>query len=135
MFPADSFSGARQRQENVMKGLCVLISAAALLTASSANAQNAGGTVGGAAGGAAVGAVVGGPVGAVVGGAVGGIVGSTLPSEPSVVYRGPVVVGQTLPPSITYYHVPDYDAYDYAVLNGRRVIVERRTHRVLRVIE
>jgi hypothetical protein len=119
-----------------MKGLCVLISAAALLTAaSSANAQNAGGTIGGGAGGAAVGAVVGGPVGAVVGGAVGAIVGSTLPSEPSVVYKGPIVVGERLPPSITYYPVPDYDAYNYAVLNGRRVIVERRTHRVLRVIE
>ncbi len=118
-----------------MKGLCVLVVTAALLTASSANAQNAGGTVGGAVGGAAVGAVVGGPVGAVVGGAVGAITGSALPSEPSVVYQGPVVVGETLPGTITYYPVPQYDDYGYTVLNGRRVIVERRSHRIVRIIE
>ena len=118
-----------------MKGLSLLVAAAALLTVSSANAQNAGGAVGGAAGGAAVGAVVGGPVGAVVGGAVGAITGSGLPPQPSVVYQGPVVIGETLPPSVTYYPVPDYDAYGYTVLNGRRVIVERRTHRIVRIIE
>jgi len=113
----------------------LVIAAAALLTASSAYAQNAGGALGGAAGGAAVGAVVGGPVGAVVGGAVGAITGSTLPSEPSVVYQGPVVVGERLPPSFSYYPVPRYRDYSYVILNGRRVIVERRTHRIVRIIE
>ena len=119
-----------------MKLFHVAAAAAALLLASSAAyAQNAGGTVGGAVGGAAVGAVVGGPVGAAVGGAVGAITGSALPSQPSVVYQGPVVVGETLPDTVTYYPVPEYDAYSYTILNNRRVIVDRHTHRVVRVIE
>lgn len=118
-----------------MKAFCIAAAAAALLASSSAYAQNAGGTVGGAVGGAAVGGVVGGPVGAVVGGAIGAITGSALPAHPSVTYEGPVVVGETLPGTITYYPVPQYDDYGYTVLNGRRVIVERRTHRVVRIIE
>ena len=118
-----------------MKAFCIAAATATLLASSSAYAQNAGGAVGGAVGGAAVGGVVGGPVGAVVGGAVGAITGSALPSHPSAVYRGPVVVGETLPGTITYYPVPEYDAYGYTVLNGRRVIVERRTHRIVRIIE
>jgi hypothetical protein len=118
-----------------MKGHCLAALAAALLSVSSAQEQNAGGAVGGAVGGAAVGGVVGGPIGAAVGGAVGAITGSALPPQPSVVYPGPVVVGETLPGSVTYYPVPDYDDYGYTVLNGRRVIVERRSHRIVRIIE
>jgi Protein of unknown function (DUF1236) len=118
-----------------MKLFYVAAAAAALFATSAAYAQNTGGTVGGAVGGAAVGAVVGGPVGAVVGGAVGAITGSTLPPQPSVVYQGPVVVGESLPDTVTYYPVPEYDSYSYAVINNRRVIVDRHTHRVMRVIE
>jgi hypothetical protein len=119
----------------IMKRLCVAAVAAVLLTVSSAHAQNAGGAVGGAAGGAAVGAVVGGPVGAVVGGAIGAITGSALPPQPSVVYEGPVVVGEPLPEAVAVYPVPDYDAYSYAVVNKKRVIIERKTHRIVRIIE
>jgi hypothetical protein len=118
-----------------MKALYIAAAAAALLASSSAYAQNAGGTVGGAVGGAAIGGVVGGPVGAAVGGAIGAITGSALPPQPSVVYQGPVVVGQTLPGTVTYYPVPEYGDYSYTILNGRRVIVERRTHRIVRIIE
>lgn len=118
-----------------MKGLYVIATAAALLTAPMAYAQNAGGAVGGAVGGAAVGGAVGGPAGAAVGGAIGAITGSTLPSRPSVTYEGPVVVGQTLPDTVTVYPVPQHEAYSYSVINGRRIIVERRTHRIVRVIE
>jgi phage tail tape-measure protein len=118
-----------------MKLFHVAVAATALLTSSAAYAQNAGGTVGGAVGGAAVGAVVGGPVGAAVGGAIGAITGSALPPQPSVVYQDPVVVGETLPDTVTYYPVPEYDAYSYTILNNRRVIVDRHTHRVVRVIE
>ncbi len=88
------------------------------------------GAVGGALGGAAVGTVVGGPVGA----GIGALVGSSLPSQPSVVYQQPVVVGQTLPTSCTYYAVPQYPDYEYIILNNQRVVVDRRTHRVVRVI-
>jgi Protein of unknown function (DUF1236) len=118
-----------------MKMLCVGATAAALLTGSAAYAQNAGGAVGGAVGGAAVGGVGGGPVGAAVGGAVGAITGSALPPQPSVVYQGPVVVGEALPDTVTYYPVPDYDAYSYTVINNRRVIVDRHNHKVVRIIE
>ena len=80
-------------------------------------------------GGAAVGAVVGGPVGAVVGAGIGAIVGSSLPAQPSVVYRG----GQPLPETITVYPVPRYSQYEYAVINNQRVIIDARTRRVVRV--
>jgi hypothetical protein len=92
------------------------------------------GAVGGAVGGAAVGTVVGGPVGTVVGAGIGALVGSSLPSQPSVVYQSPVVVGEPLPDSYTYYEVPQYPDYNYIVLNNQRVIVDRKTHRVVRVM-
>jgi hypothetical protein len=81
--------------------------------------------------GAVVGAVVGGPVGAVVG----AIVGSSLTQHPSVTYERRVVVGEPLPESYTYYEVPDHQEYEYIIINGQRVIVERGSHRVVRVVE
>ncbi len=92
------------------------------------------GAVGGAVGGAAVGTVVGGPVGTVVGAGVGALVGSSLPPQPSVVYQQPLAVGQPLPDSYTYYDVPQYPDYEYIVLNNQRVVVDRKTHRVVRVL-
>ena len=89
------------------------------------------GAVGGAVGGAAVGTVVGGPVGTVVGAGVGALVGSSLPPQPSVVYQEPVAVGRPLPDSYTYYDVPDYE---YIILYNQRGIVDRHTHRIVRVI-
>jgi hypothetical protein len=117
----------------------VILAAAALaataLLPSSGYAQNTGGALGGAAGGAAVGTVVGGPVGTAVGAGVGAIVGSTLPPQPSVTYDRPLVVGRTMPGTYTYYPVPDSDTYSYVIVNNQRVIVDRRTHRILRVIQ
>lgn len=89
----------------------------------------------GAVGGAAFGAVVGGPVGIVVGAGIGALIGSTLSSEPSVVSERSVVVGEALPDSYIYHEVPDYPDYQYALLNNQRILVDRRWHRVLRVIE
>src|SRR5208282_2463885 len=117
----------------MMKATHIAALAAVLAVPSLAFAQDdsrPAGTVGGALGGAAVGAVVGGPVGAVVGAGVGTIVGSSLPSQPSVTYDQPVVVGEELPQTVTVYPVPRYKEYDYAVVNHRRVIVDRATHRV-----
>jgi outer membrane lipoprotein SlyB len=94
------------------------------------------GAVGGAVGGAAVGTVVGGPVGTVVGAGIGALVGSSLPSQPSqpsVVYQQPVVVGETLPETNTYYAVPQCADYQYIVLNNQRVIVDQH-HRIVRVM-
>ena len=118
-----------------MRTILAAAVAAAIAIPSGGYAQNAGGGVGGAVGGAAVGGVVGGPAGAVIGAGVGAIVGSTLPPQPTVVYQQPVVVGEALPDSYTYYDVPDESAYSYIVLNNHKVIVERRTHKIVRVIE
>jgi phage tail tape-measure protein len=117
-----------------MKALYAVALVSVTLLSGPAFSQNAGGTVGGAVGGAAVGTVVGGPVGTVVGGAIGAIVGSSLPPQPSVVYDRPVVVGEEMPGTMTYYPVPNYDAYDYAIVNNQRVVVDRNTHRIVRVI-
>jgi hypothetical protein len=104
------------------------------MSSGAALAQNAGGAAGGAVGGAATGAVVGGPVGAAVGGAVGAIVGSSLPPQPAVAYDRPVVVGQALPETVTLYPVPNYDEYSYTVIGKRKVIVDRHTRKIVRVI-
>jgi Protein of unknown function (DUF1236) len=118
-----------------MKPICVTALVAGMLVSGAALAQNAGGAVGGAAGGAAVGGAVGGPAGAAVGGAIGAITGSALPSRPPVTYRGRVVVGQELPDSVVVYPVPDYDDYSYTVIGPRRVIIDRKTRRIVRIIE
>jgi hypothetical protein len=118
-----------------MKPICVAALAAGIFVSGTALAQNPGGAIGGAAGGAAVGGAVGGPVGAAVGGAVGAITGSALPSRPPAAYRGRVVIGEELPDTVTVYPVPDYDAYSYTVIGPRRVIIDRRTRRIVRIIE
>ena len=117
-----------------MKALIIATAALALLP-SFAYPQNAGGAVGGAIGGAAVGTVVGGPVGTAVGAGIGALVGSALPPQPSVVYDRPIVPGEALPDTYTYYKVPNYEDFDYVILNNQRVVVDRRTHKVVRVIE
>jgi hypothetical protein len=118
-----------------MKRLSLYALAASFaLTSGAALAQNAGGAAGGAVGGAATGAVVGGPAGAAVGGAVGAIVGSSLPAHPAVAYDRPVVVGEALPETVTVYPVPSYDEYSYTVIGKRKVIVDRHTRKIVRVI-
>ncbi|RBP09273.1 uncharacterized protein DUF1236 [Roseiarcus fermentans] len=120
-----------------MRAMIVFAATAAALSIPVAAAQADDRTpavVGGAVGGAAVGTVVGGPVGTVVGAGVGALVGSSLAPQPSVVYQGPVAVGEALPDTYTYYDVPQYPGYRYIVVNNQRVIVDRKTHRIVRVI-
>lgn len=97
-----------------------------------------------------------GPVGAVVGGAVGGVVGGVAgilgvdqrprfhsyvveQRHPSYRYREDVRVGAVLPDEgVTYYDVPpEYGAreYRYTVVNGRTVLVEPRTRRIVEIVE
>lgn len=104
-------------------------------------------TTTGAVGGAVTGAVVGGPVGAVVGGVVGGTVGAAAepPREvytyvehdqmPSVAVQERVVVGEPLPPTVVVRRVPQHDEWGYAVVNSRRVIVDNRSRKVVKVID
>jgi hypothetical protein len=128
-----------------MNRCCVygLIAGAALIAAP-AFAQN---PVGGAVGGAVVGGAVGGPVGAAVGAGVGATVGSFQPPPdevvtyvrrervPSVTVRERVEVGEALPETVVLHEVPKHTTYRYAVVNDRRVIVEPKTRKVIKIIE
>ena len=97
-----------------------------------------------------------GPVGAVVGGVIGGVVGGVAgvlgvdarprfrsyvveQRRPSYQYREDVRVGVVLPEDgVTYYEVPqEYGAreYRYTVVNGRTVLVEPRTRRIVEIVE
>jgi hypothetical protein len=91
-------------------------------------------------------------VGGVIGGVVGGVNGVLGVDErprfrsyvverhhPSYQYREDVRVGAVLPEEgVTYYDVPpEYGArdYRYTVVNGRTVLVEPRTRRIVEVVE
>ncbi len=125
--------------------LAVSLMAASLLASGAAFAQST--TVEGARNGARAGGDIGGPVGAVVGGTVGAAVGvgleipnaviTSVQGErvPPVVVRERVVVGEPQPAEVELRPVPHYTQYDYAVVNDRRVIVEPRTRRVIKIIE
>jgi hypothetical protein len=123
--------------------LAISLAAASLLASSAAFAQST--TVQGAHEGARAGGEVGGPVGAMVGGTVGAAVGAGLeipnavlgglPRDNSVVIHDRVVVGEPLPPTVVLHPVPNYTEYRYAVVNDRRVIVEPRTRKVIKIID
>ena len=125
------------------KRLAISVFAASVLASSAAFAQST--TVEGAQNGARAGGEVGGPVGAAVGGTVGAAVGlgleipnaviTSIPRERSVVVREQVVVGEPLPPTVELRTVPSHTEYRYAVVNDRRVIVEPRTRKVIKIID
>ena len=54
---------------------------------------------------------------------------------PSVRVEREVIVGSTLPDTVEVRTIPRHDTYGYAVVNERRVIVEPRTRRVIRIVE
>jgi hypothetical protein len=54
---------------------------------------------------------------------------------PSVRVEREVRIGSTLPETVELRSVPRHDTYGYAIVNERRVIVEPRTRRVIRVVE
>jgi hypothetical protein len=124
-----------------------LIAAAATLLLAPAVCFGQASTTTGVVGGAAAGAVVGGPVGAVVGGAMGGTIGAAAepPREvytyveheqvPSVTYKEKITVGEPLAETVQIRRVPQHDEWGYAVVNNRRVIVENRTRKVVKVID
>ncbi|MFH1340178.1 MAG: DUF1236 domain-containing protein [Pseudomonadota bacterium] len=97
-----------------------------------------------------------GPVGAVVGGVIGGVVGGVAgvlgvderprfrsyvveQRRPSYQYREDVRVGVVLPEDgVTYYDVPpEYGVrgHRYTVVNGRTVLVEPHTRRIVEIVE
>ncbi len=98
-----------------------------------------------------------GPVGAIVGGVIGGVVGGVNGvlgvddrprfhryvqerHYPSYQYNEDVRIGAVLPEAgVTYYEVPtEYGAardYRYTVVNGRTVLVDPRTRRIVEVVQ
>ena len=132
-------------------GIAVLVAAVALPVAAQAQ-----GVPGGIERGSRDGERAAGPVGAVVGGVIGGVVGGVggilgvderprfrsyvvEQRRPSYHYREDVRVGAVLPEQgVTYYEVPqEYGVrdYRYTVVNGRTVLVDPRTHRIVEVVE
>jgi uncharacterized protein YraI len=105
-------------------------------------AAPSGGQATGVAGGAIAGALIGGPVGAVIGAVAGAATGTVIDPPPTVrtyvtanrvepVYlEGEVVVGAALPPSVKVYDIPQYQ-YRYAYINGRTVLVEPGSNKIV----
>jgi Protein of unknown function (DUF1236) len=133
-------------KEDMMRNhLAVSLIAASLFASGSAFAQST--TAAGAVNGARTGGEVAGPVGEIVGGTVGAAVGAGLEipnavitsiqgeRAPSVTVRERVVVGEPLPETVELRPVPSYSEYRYAVVNDRRVIVEPRTRKIIKIID
>jgi len=106
----------------------------------------------GAAHGARVGEHDAGPVGAVVGGVIGGVNGILGIDDrprfhsyvadrhyPSYEYSSELRVGAILPGGVTYYEVPpEYSSareYQYTIVNGHTVLVDRRTHTIVQIVD
>jgi len=53
--------------------------------------------------------------------------------DTSVDVEGDVVVGGSLPDSVKILEVPKHDKYGYVVINKKRVIVDRSTHKIIKV--
>ena len=127
--------------------------AAMLVIPAVAQAQ---GVPGGIERGAAEGERAAGPIGAIVGGTVGGVVGGVAgvlgvddrprfrsyvveQRRPSYQYREDVRIGAVLPEDgVTYYDVPpEYGVREhrYTVVNGRTVLVEPRSRRIVEIVE
>jgi hypothetical protein len=128
-----------------MRKILIALAATAALASPSAFAQE--GTAAGVAGGAATGAVIGGPVGAVVGGIAGGVLGTAIDPPPAQVQtyvveqrvqpatvEGEIVVGAPLPDVVELHTVPDYE-YRYAFVNGKRVLVDPGSRKVVYVVQ
>ena len=58
-----------------------------------------------------------------------------LPDEPMVDYSGPLVLGEALPDTVRVYPVPQYDEYAFTRIGPRRVIIDRRTRRIVRLVD
>jgi hypothetical protein len=59
----------------------------------------------------------------------------TKESVPSVKVEREVIVGSELPDTVTLRRVPKHDNYSFAVVNNRRVIVEAKSRKVVKIID
>lgn len=49
--------------------------------------------------------------------------------------EGDIAVGTALPDTVVVKKVPDNDTYEYAVVNKKRVVIEPKTRKVVKIIE
>jgi hypothetical protein len=49
--------------------------------------------------------------------------------------EGDIVIGSSLPDTVVIKNVPDNDGFGYTVVNKRRIIVEPKTRKVVKIIE
>lgn len=93
--------------------------------------------------GTIAGGLIGGPVGAAVGATIGalnvGLFSDYVASQrwPAYVIPGDVDIGSELPSGVVYYRVPpEYLAPQYyTVINGRTVLIDPSTRRVIAVVK
>ena len=52
---------------------------------------------------------------------------------PEARYQGEIVVGQPVP-NVVYYPIPREENYQFAYVNGHRVLVDPRTHVVVQIL-
>jgi len=57
------------------------------------------------------------------------------PIDEGTVVEGDVAVGTALPETVVIKNVPDNDSYSYAVVNKKRVIIEPKTRKVVKIVE
>jgi hypothetical protein len=57
------------------------------------------------------------------------------PLDDDVVIEKDVVVGDALPDKVVVKSVKDHDDFGYAVVNKRRVVVEPKTRKVVKIID
>ncbi|UVC12485.1 DUF1236 domain-containing protein (plasmid) [Rhizobium sp. TH2] len=57
------------------------------------------------------------------------------PMDDDVVVEKDVVIGDALPDKVMIKNVKDHDDFGYAVVNKRRVIVEPKTRKVVKIID
>ena len=55
--------------------------------------------------------------------------------DAGVTVDGDIVVGTPLPDSVEVIEVPNYDTYGYVVVNKHRVLVDRKSRKVVKVYE
>ena len=140
-----------------VRSLAAALIAGSLLVPGVAQAQGVTrGSQDGEAAGRAVGGPVGGVVGSVIGGVVGGVNGAVdgilgvdqrprfrdyvvRSGRPSYVYSSELRTGAILPEDgVTYYDAPSefgLRTYRYTVVNGRTVIVDPVTRRIVDIVE
>ncbi len=131
-----------------MKAISLKVLAFVLLPTAAIAANSGGGAGGGAGAPAATGSTAAANSGSAAAGAAAGssetvntlarkapeITASMLPDAPSQTYGGPVMVGNALSGDFTYYPIPNHDPLSYAVLNHQKVVVDRESHRIVKVI-